>query len=149
MRNLHIRLIIRLIAWSLVLLALIGVSGVYGSSSPSILLAATEQPVPQELKTIPAEYYQAADHQGTLTDLYYDTYESFSYNEKSKPLKKHAVVYLPYGYRKDQKYDVFYLMHGGGGDETATLGTPKSPSSFKNIIDHAIAAGEMRRLIIV
>ena len=109
----------------------------------------TKRPVPQELKIIPEEYYQAADQQGTLMDLYYDTYESFSYNEKTKPLQKHAVVYLPYGYSKDQKYDVFYLMHGGGGDETRTLGTPKSPSSFKNTIDHAVAAGEMRPLIIV
>jgi enterochelin esterase-like enzyme len=109
----------------------------------------TAHPIPQELKNIPEEYYQAADQQGTLTDLYYDTYESFSYNEKSKPLQKHAVVYLPYGYSKDQKYDVFYLMHGGGGDETMTLGTPIRPSSFKNTIDHAVAAGEMRPLIIV
>jgi hypothetical protein len=109
----------------------------------------TEHPVPQELKIIPEEYYQTADQQGTLMDLYYDTYESFSYTEKSKPLKKHAVIYLPYGYSKDQKYDVFYLMHGGWGDENMTLGTPKSPSSFKNTIDHAIAAGEMRKLIIV
>jgi hypothetical protein len=46
MRNLHVRLIIRLIAWSLVLLALIGVSGVYGSSSPSIILAATQSALP-------------------------------------------------------------------------------------------------------
>jgi len=109
----------------------------------------TKRPVPQELKIIPEEYYQAADQQGTLVDLYYATYESFSYNEKSKLLQKHAVVYLPYGYSEDQKYDVFYLMHGGWADETMTLGTPKSPSSFKNIIDHAIAAGEMRPLIIV
>jgi hypothetical protein len=109
----------------------------------------TVHPVPQEIKIIPEEYFQAADQQGTLTDLNYDTYESFSYAEKSKPLQKHAVVYLPYGYSKDQKYDVFYLMHGGWGDETMTLGTPKSPSSFKNIIDHAIAAGEIRPLIIV
>jgi enterochelin esterase-like enzyme len=109
----------------------------------------SEHRVPQKLKIIPAEYFQAADQQGTLIDLYYDTYESFSYNEKSEPLQKHAVVYLPYGYRKDQKYDVFYLMHGGWGDETTTMGTPQSPSSFKNVIDHAIAAGEMRPLIIV
>lgn len=108
-----------------------------------------KEPLPQELETIPEEYYQAADQQGTLTDLYYDTYESFSYNEKSKPLQKHAVVYLPYRYSKDQKYDVFYLMHGGWGDETATLGTPQNPSAFKNVIDHAIAAGKMRPLIIV
>jgi hypothetical protein len=109
----------------------------------------SEQSFPQELKIIPEEYFQAAEQQGTLADLYYDTYESFSYNEKSEPLQKHAVVYLPYGYSKDQQYDVFYLMHGGWGDETRTLGTPQSPSAFKNVIDHAIAAGEMRPLIIV
>lgn len=108
-----------------------------------------EHPVPQELKIIPEEYYQTADQQGTLVDLYYDTYESFSYTEKSKPLQKHAVVYLPYGYSMGQKYDVFYLMHGGWGDENMTLGTPNSPASFKNIIDHAVAVGEMRPLIIV
>lgn len=106
-------------------------------------------PVPQELAIIPEAYYQLADQQGTLTDLYYDTYESFSYEEQSQPLQKHAVVYLPYGYSQDQQYDVFYLMHGGWGDETATLGTPGNPSGFKNVIDQAIAAGEIRPLIIV
>jgi len=108
-----------------------------------------EHPVPLELEVIPEEYFQAADQQGTLADLYYATYESFSYTEKSDPLQKHAVVYLPNGYSKNQKYDVFYLMHGGWGDETMTLGTPQSPSAFKNIIDHAVAAGEVRPLIIV
>ena len=91
----------------------------------------TAHPFPQELKIIPEAYYQEADQQGTLTDLYYDTFESFSYTEKSKPLQKHAVVYLPYGYSKDQKYDVFYLMHGGWGDENMTLGTPNSPSPLR------------------
>jgi acetyl esterase/lipase len=105
--------------------------------------------IPKEIEEIPDEYFEASNQPGTLTDLYYDTYESFSYDEKSKPLKKHAVVYLPYGYSKDQKYDVFYLMHGGWGDETRTLGTPGNPSSFKNVIDHAIAGGEIKPLIIV
>lgn len=110
---------------------------------------ATVQPVPQELAVIPQEYFQPAAQQGTLVDLYYDTYESFSYHEQSEPLQKHAVVYLPYGYSEDQEYDVFYLMHGGWSDETTTLGTPQSPAAFKNVIDHAIAVGELRPLIIV
>lgn len=105
--------------------------------------------IPKEIEEIPDEYFEASNQPGTLTDLYYDTYESFSYDEKSKPLKKHAIVYLPYGYSKDQKYDVFYLMHGGWGDETRTLGTPGNPSSFKNAIDNAIASGEIKPLIIV
>ena len=32
--------------------------------------------------------------------------------------RKHALVYLPYGYGSDpaRRYDVLYLMHGGGGN---------------------------------
>ena len=105
--------------------------------------------IPKEIEEIPDEYFKVSDQPGTLTDLYYDTYESFSYKEKSKPLKKRAVVYLPYSYTENQKYDVFYLMHGGWGDETTILGTPNQPSIFKNVIDNAIAAGEIKPLIIV
>lgn len=105
--------------------------------------------MPKEIERIPDRYLNASDKPGTLTDLYYRTYESFSYREKSRTIRKHAVVYLPYGYNRDRQYDVFYLMHGGWGDETRTLGTPQRPSSLKNVIDHAIAAGEMRPLIVV
>ena len=105
--------------------------------------------IPKEIEKIPERYFAGADRQGALADLYYQTYESFSYAGKTKPLRKHAIVYFPYGYDKDRRYDVFYLMHGGWGDETTTLGTPKSPSAFKNVLDHAIAAGEMRPMIIV
>ena len=105
--------------------------------------------VPKEIEKISNRYFEESAKPGTLTDLYYHTYESFSYNDKSKPLQKHAVVYLPNGYSKDRRYDVFYLMHGGWGDETTTLGTPQRPSPFKNLIDHAVAAGKIRPLIIV
>ena len=50
---------------------------------------------PASLTPIPDSYLTEAEQQGTLQDLYYDTYESFSYNEKSQRLQKHAVVYLP------------------------------------------------------
>ena len=48
----------------------------------------------------PDSYLTEAEQQGTLQDIYYDTYGSFSYNEKSQRLQKHAVVYLPYGYNE-------------------------------------------------
>lgn len=64
-------------------------------------------------------------------------------------LTKRAIVYLPFGYTPDERYDVFYLMHGGWGDETTTLGTADDPSAFKNVLDHAIAAGQIAPLIIV
>lgn len=105
--------------------------------------------IPQELAEIPESYFSPANEQGTLNDLYYDTWESFSYEEKSHPLEKHAVVYLPAGYDEMVQYDVFYLMHGGWGNENQTLGTPGSPSGFKNVIDHMIESGEIKPLIIV
>lgn len=48
------------------------------------------------MEEIPTEYLNAAQNQGTLADLNYTTYESFSYDEKSQELQKHAVVYLDY-----------------------------------------------------
>jgi predicted peptidase len=105
--------------------------------------------IPDELETIPNEYYAPAKQQGTLVELNYDTYESMSYEQKTRKLQKRAIVYLPHSYSGDQQYDVFYLMHGGWGNETTTLGTPNNPSAFKNVIDHAIVAGKFEPLIIV
>lgn len=107
------------------------------------------QTLPQELATIPRGYFSAARQQGTLVEFDYDTYESKMYEQKTQKLKKRAIVYLPYGYSEDENYNVFYLMHGGWGNETSTLGTPDNPSAFKNVIDNAIGAGEFEPLIIV
>lgn len=104
---------------------------------------------PRELEKIPSGYFDAAQKQGTLADLDYTTYESFSYDEKSQKLQKHAVVYLPYGYDEREKYNVFYLMHGGWSNENSTLGTPSAPSPMKNVLDNAIADGKIPPLIVV
>lgn len=105
--------------------------------------------IPDAIEEIPDGYTGEAEEQGTLEDLYYDTWESFSYAEQSQKLEKHAVVYLPYGYDPEQEYDVFYLMHGGWSNENTTLGTTDAPSEFKNILDHAIQDGQIRPLIVV
>ena len=109
----------------------------------------SEHMVPQELTNIPKEYYQVADQKGTLLEITYKTYESKTYEQKSKELTKRAIVYLPYLYSEENKYNVFYLMHGGWSNETTTLGTPDQPNAFKNVIDHAIENGEVKPLIIV
>ena len=105
--------------------------------------------IPQEITEIPESYYSPAEHAGTLLELQYDTYESFSYAEHSQLLTKRAIVYLPYGYNENTHYDIFYLMHGGWSNETTTLGTPKNPSKLKNVVDNAIANGEFEPIIIV
>ena len=111
--------------------------------------AQAERAIPQELTEIPQDYYGEASEPGTLEDLYYDTWESFSYEEHTNPLQKHAVVYLPYGYDANQPYNIIYLMHGGWGTEERTLGAVGNPSSFKRVVDHAIQNGDMRPAIIV
>lgn len=110
---------------------------------------AAVHPLPQELQVIPEGFRSPAERQGTLVELSYDTYESLTYEQESRPLTKRAITYLPYGYQEGQQYDVFYVMHGGWGDETTTLGTPDDPADFKNVLDNAIAAGEIEPLIIV
>ena len=105
--------------------------------------------IPQELAEIPSDYYSEAAEQGTLAELYYDTYESFSYEEGTQPLEKRAIVYLPYGYTEAESYNIVYMMHGGWSNETTNLGTPSAPSSFKNVIDNAIQSGAFAPLIIV
>lgn len=105
--------------------------------------------LPTALEEIPETYLMPASEQGTLEDLYYETWESFSYEDRTQPLTKHAVVYLPYGYDADQPYNIIYLMHGGGGTEERTLGSVEQPSTFKNVVDHLIQDGKAVPFIIV
>ena len=105
--------------------------------------------VPEELEYIPAEYKSPSEHPGMLEKLTYQTWESFSYEERTQELTKEAWVYLPYGYSEDQKYNVFYLSHGGWSNETTVMGTDQKPSSFKYVIDHAIEDEKIQPLIIV
>ncbi len=103
----------------------------------------------KEIKEIPREYYIKSTKEGRLEEFYYDTYESKTYNDKSKKITKRAIVYTPFGYDEEKEYDIIYLMHGGWSNETTILGTPSNPSTFKNVIDNAIEKGEIRPIIIV
>lgn len=105
--------------------------------------------IPGELRAIPEQFRDEAARRGTLVELRYQTYESLSYERRNQPLAKRAIVYLPAGYDAQRRYPVFYLMHGGWSDETTALGAPGAVSPLKNVIDNAIAAGEISPLIIV
>ena len=56
-------------------------------------------------------------------------------------------VYLPYGYDESQKYNVFYLMHGGGENEKTLFF--QSDTMIQNIVDHMIQNGELAPTIVV
>ena len=63
---------------------------------------------------MPAEMLKECEKKGKVERF---EYESFTYEEDNKPLKKGAWVYLPFGYDEAKKYNVLYLLHGGGVTE--------------------------------
>ena len=69
---------------------------------------------PQELKEIPKEYYSSAEEAGTLVELYYNTYESMSYEQKTQQLEKRAIVYLPMAIVRNRNIMFFILCMAAG-----------------------------------
>lgn len=85
---------------------------------------------------------QSAPHKGTL--------ETFSY--QGPDTVKEAMVYLPFGYYDEgntQRYNVVYLIHGGGDGITSFFNDPRSPLQLTDVLDHLIADGIMEPVIVV
>lgn len=97
--------------------------------------------------TVPPDYMEPVAHQGTVTDIIYD---SKDYAGDSSDIQKTAYIYLPYGYDEtdtETRYDILYLMHGWGGmaGEYFTFGNGR----IKNMLDWMIANGEIPPMIVV
>ena len=91
-----------------------------------------------QYKAAPDKYInEPANQQGTIIK---ETYNSIN-GQKS------LNVYLPYGYDESKKYNIFYLMHGGGENED-TIFYDKD-AKLGNILDHMIQNGELEPMIIV
>ncbi len=78
---------------------------------------------------VPDEYLTESEVKGTVETIAYDSY-IYSYDvpnsvpeSERHSVEKKANVYLPAGYSSKKKYNVFYLLHGGGGNEKEWLGT--------------------------
>ena len=64
----------------------------------------------------------------------------------SEGARKYALVYLPFGYDEgDRRYNVLYMMHGGGGSPDAW---PDS-CPVKNMLDRSFSSGEAEPMIVV
>ena len=55
-------------------------------------------------------------------------------------------VYTPYNYDPSKKYNVFYLMHGGGENENTIF---SNDVKLQHVLDHMIKNGELEPLIVV
>src|SRR5580704_1754479 len=84
----------------------------------------------------------------TFKDVPHGTVEQIWYPSPTLKMdQRRMYVYLPPGYLEDtsKKYPVFYLLHGGGGDEDAWTGMGR----MTVIMDNLIAAGKAVPMIVV
>ncbi len=85
---------------------------------------------------MPAKMLAETDKKGTVERFEYD---SRTYDEKDEPIHKGAFVYLPAGYDKTKKYNVLYLLHGGGfGEEWWLKMFPDTVTILDNMIEKGL-----------
>lgn len=123
---------------------------------PEATVAPTEEPVATPKPThVPAKIedeeipyaYRASkkDFAGTVE---YITYQTKDYHGTGEEITKPAYVYLPHGYDAEKQYNVLFLMHSGGGDETQwDLDNPLS--SVRLAMDNLVYYGDVEPFIIV
>lgn len=92
----------------------------------------------------PASYSSEIAEAGRMESVSYTTH-----NAAGAEVSKTAYVYLPYGYDREQQYNILYLMHGGGGNQATLMGTPDHPLALKHILDHMIQDKLIAPLLIV
>lgn len=82
----------------------------------------------------------------SVNDVPHGTVRTMWYHSNELGCDRRLTVYTPAGYETGkQKYPVFYLLHGAGGDETAWY----TQGRATQILDNLIAAGKAEPMILV
>ena len=106
----------------------------------------THAPAKKEGIMIPAEYRKLKKgYEGTVELISYQTKD---YYRSGEEITKTAYVYLPYGYDETKQYDVLYLLHSAGGDETE-WGLNNQFSNVRLTMDNLVYYGDIEPFIIV
>lgn len=98
-------------------------------------------------KAVPDEYRMESNRPGTIETL---TYKAPNLTNGMDDKKLH--VYLPNGYDPsdpNKRYNVLYLMHGGGENEDLIFGGPGQSKELKRILDNMMAKGDIEPFIVV
>jgi enterochelin esterase-like enzyme len=96
---------------------------------------------------VPDDYRADSAEPGTIETL---SYQAPNLTGGKDDKKLH--VYLPFGYDPsdaNKKYNVFYMMHGGGENEDLLFGGPGQNRELKKILDNMIAKGDIEPMIVV
>ena len=92
---------------------------------------------------IPEEYLKTSDRPGRVEKVRYTV------TTEEGDQVRIATVYLPFGYdESEEKYDVLYLLHAASGKPQNYL-NPDGETAFRNLLDHMIADGLLKPLIVV
>ena len=79
-------------------------------------------------------------------DVPHGTVQAVWYDSPTLNMNRRMMIYLPPGYDQSrQKYPVFYLLHGSGGDETVWLEQGRAAQ----VLDNLIASGLADPMIVV
>ena len=82
----------------------------------------------------------------SVKDIAHGTLSLVWYQSQTLGITRRALVYTPPGYETSkERYPVFYLLHGGGGDETAWDENGRASEIFDNLI----ATGKAKPMIVV
>jgi len=119
-------------------------------------VVATPEPTPTEVPVhipaknegleIPGEYRKIRKE--TSGTIEYITYTTKDYHGTGEEMTKPAYVYLPHGYDSEKQYNVIFLIHGGGGDETEWA-IHNEYSTVKLTLDNLIYYGDIEPCIVV
>ena len=99
---------------------------------------------------LPASILNECFNQGVVRTYQYSTKK---YADGNTPITKNFDIYLPYGYDRNNKYDVILMMHGDGGKyndwTTNSLTIGSLMTVPKNIYDNVIDQGLCKPFILV
>ncbi len=101
----------------------------------------TDAPVYQ---ATPTSYRSACAQAGAI-----ETFDYTAHDDNGNAYSKQCRVYLPYGYDSSKQYDILYLMHGFYGNIRTILEGTVGGRRLQYVVDHLIADGRMRPMIIV
>ncbi len=128
-------------AIAFIILAISGAS-VWGGNVSSV--SSKTASAQHELWAVPDKYDATeCPEPGTLETI---TYQTKAYSTDEHEVTKSAYVYLPYGYDENEQYDILYLMHGTGDDESYWFVTYEYN---KVMLDNLIYYGDIRPVIVV
>lgn len=98
---------------------------------------------------IPKDYYSFVENAGKVIRYIYKVTSPIE--NDTKVYRKSALVYLPYGFDEndpEDKYNVLYLMHGGGQSPEWYFNGEYSGSLPKSLLDRLHEDGDIKNLIV-